>query len=89
MPKFKTNNWCGILNQNYSSNGMNENTMSIKIRLFLEITFFNYDNNACFDRLEIKQLRRRYGTLQDKNDLEQLHPHIIEELLVQFWYKTL
>ena len=66
---------------------MNGNIMNMRI-LFLEM-FFNYENNACFDRLEIKQLRRRYGTLQDKNDLEQLHLHIIEELLAQFWYETL
>ena len=52
---------------------MNENIMNMRIHweFILEIFFFKYENNACFDRLEIKQLRRRYGTLQDKNDLEQ------------------
>ena len=63
--------------------------MGIRWELYFRNMFFKYESNACFDRLEIKQLRRRYGTLQDKNDLEQLHLHIIEERLVQFWYETL
>ena len=53
------------------------------------IMIFQVGYIACFRRWEIKQLRHRYGTLPDKNDLEQLHLHIIEERLAQFWYETL